>query len=1174
MQLRSTVGRLAAGVAVITLCTIAALAAPPAAPVVLGIATYDAEKYNFEFQQYDRMIPVYQENGIRAALIERAFFHQRDRTEDQLVAHLKQFQVVHLMTTDTDLPRFDETHQRRAAVVGRALVRYVSEGGGLLLQPQPVRYPGTDVEVYWNAVLAPLGLQILHEGVFDKTRTFEGMTLNKVTFWRTRNIQAHAITKDVKQLCLPLLGHAPFPGVVAMHYSPEWEVLVRGEKEAKSYQSGDDNELNIELEGTYPSAPPVLAVRQLGKGRIACYPISPLFTGMNHRNPLWADIVEVNGDRAADQPSDSMRMQMNAYRWLAEPARELKDFGTYAPTPYQPIQYPAQVEFDRSFPTTGGFIPPNDGSIRGIFGAHSAYSDGKGTVAEYVAAARAAGLSFIVFNDPLELLTAETLARLKADCAAASKAGDFYACPGIEFTDGIGNRWAMWGERVLFPENTLKYGNREYVQWDGKRVRHFGQYAVACSYPGSALLDYRQLRANGGRVEKLWNFYHYLPFVYDKDRLVADNVNEYLFGLRDLRWASLASFTRIVSPTEVAAAAAACFSAGLKDMASVKQALTTRFAPGSSVYVSQGPVIAVWQALNGQMESNWKYTRGGQRVRLRFAVRSDAGIAEVKVLDADRGPIRRFLGGGARELAREFELVHDQQHYLVLEVTDIHGKKAISRDARLYCYKSGLYRCGDNVNILGPTAMVWHPDRNEWFNAAKAWRNGMDYSLRGWDSAGALGVLSPTAWLRDGVNLKETGGVYPNQPGLVPGVVMDVGVNNYDLQIVTMRQDKLSEAYNTDQRPTPYMATTPRDMADLEYYERVHTLYAPMERVDMFTTWSHRRDREGRKDYRGGILWHEGEIRFKKDCTLQGPVPIPLFEDRCPRDLAKNIGHVFVVTDVEGPRTGIVRDDKKGIRLQGRIRPGGYAAWMPTTVGYHGLLTPADVDLAYHVSPAPWSGLLVGLGRDGQQVKAGTVMKYRFGVGTFTDDVAGNALLEHTVKALNLGGGYAGYPVDMNTGTVEDAVFFFTARAEKNEAAFTLGPQNLMIDLPIRVRGLANNGCAAIYSTARPWYRFVAVDADGTAWLTEPIDKANAMWVGNVFVCDHREVKLTLVMDGQAAGKPPFLEVHNPTDREVHATISSPAHAPLFGGAKGTVKIPAGESRLLTIADGQLVPAP
>jgi hypothetical protein len=521
-----------------------------------------------------------------------------------------------------------------------------------------------------------------------------------------------------------------------MRYSPAWTVLVRGEAEAHSYKSGDDHVLDLNVEGTYSSAPPVVAVRQLGKGRVLCYPISNLFTGQNHRNPLWADIVEQSGDRAADRPSHSMKLQMNAYRWLAEPARDQKDYGTYVQEPYQPIRFPAKVAWD------GPFGTPRHG-IRGIFGTHSAYSDGSGTVADYVAAAKAAGLSFIVFNDPLERLTKETFAKLKADCVAASAGGDFYACPGVEFTDGVGNRWAVWGEKVVWPAASFSNpsGSLKYVQWDGQRLHCYGQYICACDFAGSGLLDYRQLRRNGSHPENLWWFYHYFPLVYEKDRLVADNEGEYLFGMRDLRWAAVASFTRVRSPADLPAAAGACFT-GMKDLSSARAALNTRAtayfaAETAGQYTSQGPVVAAWQQMNQQMESNWQHTRGAQRVRLRFVVRSAAGIAEVKVLDADRGPIRRFLGRGAKELTREFELVHDEQHYLALEVTDVAGRKAISHEILLYCYKAGLFRCGDNLNILGPTAMCWHPDRNQFFDAAKDFRNGSDYCLRGWDTASA-----------------------------------------------------------------------------------------------------------------------------------------------------------------------------------------------------------------------------------------------------------------------------------------------------------------------------------------------------------------------------------------------------------------------------------------------------
>jgi hypothetical protein len=506
---------------------------------------------------------------------------------------------------------------------------------------------------------------------------------------------------------------------------------------------------------------------------------------------------------------------------------------------------------------------------------------------------------------------------------------------------------------------------------------------------------------------------------------------------------------------------------------------------------------------------------------------------------------------------------------------DTAGKKAISQPVLVYCYKGELFRCGDNLNILGPTAMCWHPDRNEFFNAAKDFRNGSDYCLRGWDTASAtLGVPAPQAQLWDMADLKEAGGWYPDhyRLGTVVGRLMDVGINSYNLQIAAMRMTRLSESFDNTKRPTPALATVARDVADLEYFERTHTVYAPMERVDMYVTWNYRRDREGRKDYQGALLWHEGEIRFKKDAILQGAVPIPLLWDRCPTDLAGNFGTTFVVTDADGStRVGTVRDEKKPVRSQGRIRHGGYAALLTTPVGYHGLLVPADMDFAYQVALPSYSpGLLAGLGRDGQKVKAGAVLKYRFGVGTFADGKAGSTMLEQTAKAMNLGGGQAGYPVEMKAGALDDAVFFFTARAKENESAFVLGPQKLMIDLPIRVRGLDRSGCAAVYSTRRPWFRFIPVDAAGSAWFQEPIDEKNQMWVGNVFVCDNKDVKITLVADGQAEGELPFIEVHNPADREIAATLRSPAGAPVFGGLAATVKLPAGDSVRLRIRGKQI----
>jgi len=113
----------------------------------------------------------------------------------------------------------------------------------------------------------------------------------------------------------------------------------------------------------------------------------------------------------------------------------------------------------------------------------------------------------------------------------------------------------------------------------------------------------------------------------------------------------------------------------------------------------------------------------------------------------------------------------------------------------------------------------------------------------------------------------------------------------------------------------------------------------------------------------------------------------------------------------------------------------------------------------------------------------------------------------------------------------------------------------------VRIDGVEDNGCAAVYSTVRPWFRFIGVmDGSESAFFQEPMDAENKVWAGNVFVADNKELKLTLVVDGQAPGKPPFLEIHNPTKTAVTAKIGSPPHTPIFGGLSFELEIPAGDS--------------
>ena len=315
--------------------------------MLLGIPTVDAAKFNVEFQRFgDRLQPLYRQYGVQPFLIEANPLYgaqsETNAAEEEILRELRQCQVVDLTTSNEGRREEDMAH---ATAAGAALRRFVEEGGGLLIRPQAQRYPSDEDERYWSLVFEPLGVKILHEGVYDKTRTLKN-SFGRNYFY-TKAIKAHPVTEHVDCLYLPMTGFNPFAGIPLLQYSADWQVIVSGEAEAKSYRSGapdNPNRLNLASEGSCPSAPPVVAVRTLGKGRIVCWPLTALDGGMNYGNPLWPGTVEENGDPAANRASQGMRLIFNAYRWLAEPAQGVASLGTYQAIPYKPAEFPASLD--------------------------------------------------------------------------------------------------------------------------------------------------------------------------------------------------------------------------------------------------------------------------------------------------------------------------------------------------------------------------------------------------------------------------------------------------------------------------------------------------------------------------------------------------------------------------------------------------------------------------------------------------------------------------------------------------------------------------------------------------------------------------------------------------------------------------------------------------------------
>jgi len=372
------------------------------------------------------------------------------------------------------------------------------------------------------------------------------------------------------------------------------------------------------------------------------------------------------------------------------------------------------------------------------------------------------------------------------------------------------------------------------------------------------------------------------------------------------------------------------------------------------------------------------------------------------------------------------------------------------------------------------------------------------------------------------------------------------------------------------------MASISREISPIKVYEKTHTAYYLRKGIDFFVAWNYRRAREAAENYHGYAFWHEGTIRFKKDITLSGKVPILLFFFTGPSDPDLRLYDHLFVTDKERGTLGITLQPKdKEFSINGQISPGGYLAAMTTPTGYGAFFSSSDSEFSYDVQDgdkhrAGFDRIYVGLGRDGQEMKAGDEIHYRFMMASPNDLNLSNLMLEDIRRAYNLDGGTSGYPFDIKAGKFLDAQFFFTVQAEKNEALFDIGPRSLICDLAFRIKGIEDNGCAAVYNHSEKYFRFVAV-TDNTAYFQESIEKPVKIWAGNPFVCDNKAVRLCLVVDGQAKGKSPFIEVHNPTDKEIKTRVFSPEHTPVFAGMNAELTIPKGESLMVGIKGGKLI---
>ena len=364
---------------------------------------------------------------------------------------------------------FPPSFMEAALTTGRnvtLLQDYVKSGGALFFTP--IYGDQISAEGLSN-FLKPYGAGLISAQIRDDAHAFSNLknegkeTMTPEGYYDyawTTSVTPHPATRGVERLFYPagqLRWDDMYSTPVVTLNNIKWTVLVKGMDTSRPSKAIDyDNWHSV---GNEP--PVIAAVRPFGTGRVALFTPSFHYTlsgpfsipkkgwiGEAHTGKIDAILLD-KGD--GEHPSHGRKLMLNMLRWLAEPARA-KGMGGYEEKAFAELAKPKPVPA----PAWLSAWKQDDGNrwFKLLVGARSSFSDGKGTIADYAKAAKAAGVSMLFMTESFEHFDPSKWQEYRKACAEASD-DSLKVVPGLEIPDAYGNRYLLMGSPVFPAPNLL-----------------------------------------------------------------------------------------------------------------------------------------------------------------------------------------------------------------------------------------------------------------------------------------------------------------------------------------------------------------------------------------------------------------------------------------------------------------------------------------------------------------------------------------------------------------------------------------------------------------------------------------------------------------------------------------------------------------------------------------------
>ena len=1003
---------------------------------------------------------------------------------------------------------------------------FVKRGGGLWIEPEIGQSTALELKQQYELMDA-IQVALYPESLIDKSMAFGPLGVN---YSLTSQIAKGPLSEGVTSVWYPVGEPGGNVGTVPLGLSEGWQAIVTAEAGAKvKIVSGGGVVPPERLRSKIPSSLPFFAIKQYESGRLAVCGINASFLYASGFSPA---LGRVTLDAGMDgKPSHFGKLLVNTLRWLAEPTLGKPDFGGAKTDP----RLVRESNLAEDVPTrdwSNAEFPPAKPNWLGVVGVRTTRTTGKASAYDFAAAAKKAGLHFIVFLEEFSMLTREEFESLRAECAKLCD-GTFQAYPGFTIQDVFGNHYFVCGPKTVWPEKDL-------LDAEGKRFTDVfqGMNPKLPGTLGAVLLEYWLKRGEfimGTYLHKRNALPYYDFRAYDSMALVTQKNGETLESLED----NLQAHKHLINRGECLRVFALTFMDSLDDFKWVNDGTYHRMAIETdklgnlehafrsinsrmtmspynyTTQVTRGPIVDEWRHLGDGLWRDYPgyewYRYDLYRWRLRLKVSSTKGLKEVAIYDGDE-LFRRFLPNGQKRFEWQSDLTHNQQHNLFVVATDVDGAQTVTTELwdRIHLFEE--YMCYDRMNQLPWGQARWADTRTQ----ARIIPPTPATPVKGpWSSymvSSPAGLYSTDARLGSGTvfGFDGTSGSVVPSLSFAPRIECDKGTENANWGRV--RSDRILHSadvmcgigfldglYIDEKRRgqnltvwETMMPTTPYQFLEVSFK---HTVFHPhtaglgaAEIVDL-------------------VVSSKQDVKVKR-FSITGNTPTP--------QLAR-----------EGEIKKCKPEELKEIWLK---HSGDYVVWS----------TPSAAQAIFNLGEKPLVFRTNSLDLPVTEISAGqkfTVRLLVIGVPFTASKDAG--WVDDSRVRMGLADGMAvGYGLKTKAGAITSKTYSLTVDGQGRGFRGTLTPDKpYSVSMPIQVAHLNPRWSVFFADLKTGQRRPLGVDAEGSTWVAYDFGfAAREIFIGHPFVCNSPEVMLTVAQTGPKSYQ---IEAHNPTDKAIQANIEA-----------------------------------